>query len=94
MLVRFVKMHFLASYVDEFKILFKTVQPKIGAYDGCKGVQLLQDANNPDIFFTVSHWLSDEHLNAYRKSELFTHTWAQVKPNFQIKAEAWSLLDS
>ena len=87
-------MHFSSAFKDEFKILFKTVQPKIKACAGCHGVQLLQDQANPDIFFTISQWTDEEHLNTYRRSELFTETWAIVKPNFQAKAEAWSLLDA
>lgn len=94
MLVRVVKMHFSPAFIAEFKVLFKSVQPKIATFKGCTGVQLLQDHNNPEIYFTISHWADETHLNAYRDSELFKTTWAAVKPNFKIKAEAWSLLDT
>ncbi|SMC95397.1 putative quinol monooxygenase [Pedobacter africanus] len=92
MLVRLVKMHFYPEFTAEFQELFKTVQPRISAFEGCHSVQLLQDQNDPEVFFTISHWSSEAQLNVYRKSELFTSTWAQVKPNFKAKAEAWSLL--
>lgn len=92
MLVRLVKMHFNPGFREEFQELFNTVRAKIGSFDGCHSVQLLQDHNDPDVFFTISHWTSETQLNAYRKSELFIETWAQVKPNFRSKAEAWSLL--
>lgn len=93
MLVRLVKMHFNPEFIGEFKITFEAIQPKIAAFKGCNAVQLLQDQSNPEIFFTISHWLDEQHLNAYRNSELFKTTWAVVKPNFKVKAEAWSLLD-
>lgn len=94
MLVRLVKMHFNASFITEFKTVFKAVQPKIASFKGCASVQLLQDPTHPEVFFTISHWQDEEHLNNYRNSELFKSTWAIVKPNFKIKAEAWSLLDT
>lgn len=94
MLVRLVKMHFNPEFITEFKTIFKSVQPKIESFSGCSSVQLLQDHTNPEIFFTISHWQDEAHLNAYRDSGLFKTTWAAVKPNFKIKAEAWSLLDT
>jgi heme-degrading monooxygenase HmoA len=94
MLIRIVKMHFNPAFVSEFRTVFKSVQPKIESFDGCSTVQLLQDQNDPEIFFTISHWKDEQHLNAYRESNLFKTTWAVVKPNFKVKAEAWSLLDT
>lgn len=94
MLVRLVKMHFTSTFAAEFKTVFKSVQPEIASFKGCRSVQLLQDQSNPEIFFTISHWQDEDHLNAYRKSQLFKTTWAKVKPNFRFKAEAWSLLDT
>lgn len=94
MLIRVVKMQFNPDFIAGFKITFASVQPKIAAFKGCSKVQLLQDQSNPEIFFTISHWQDEAHLNAYRDSELFKTTWAMVKPNFKIKAEAWSLLDT
>lgn len=93
MLVRVVKMHFNASFITEFQTVFKSVHPKIANFKGCNSVKLLQDHAQPEIFFTISHWQDEEHLNNYRNSELFKTTWAIVKPNFKTKAEAWSLLD-
>jgi heme-degrading monooxygenase HmoA len=94
MLIRIVKMHFNPAFVSEFRTVFKSVQPKIESFDGCSTVQLLQDQNDPEIFFTISHWKDEQHLNAYQESNLFKTTWAIVKPNFKVKAEAWSLLDT
>lgn len=93
MLVRVVKMHFTPSFVAEFKVLFNKVKSQISSFEGCNGVQLLQHETQPEIFFTISNWQSAEHLEHYRTSELFTTTWAKVKPNFVSKAEAWSLLE-
>ncbi|MFI5453247.1 putative quinol monooxygenase [Pedobacter sp. UC225_61] len=65
----------------------------MSSFEGCNGVQLLQHQTQPELFFTISNWQSVEHLESYRNSELFTTTWAKVKPNFASKAEAWSLLE-
>ncbi|MFD0941189.1 putative quinol monooxygenase [Pedobacter boryungensis] len=93
MLVRVVKMHFTPSFVEEFKILFNQVKPLISGFEGCNGVQLLQHESQPELFFTISNWQSAEHLELYRNSDFFQQTWAKVKPNFESKAEAWSLLE-
>ena len=93
MIVRVVKMKFTSVYVEEFKSLFSTVQPKIANFNGCLTVKLLQNENDTCIFFTISNWESESHLENYRTSELFQTTWAKVKANFTQKAEAWSLLE-
>ncbi|MBB2148548.1 putative quinol monooxygenase [Pedobacter gandavensis] len=92
MLIRLVKMQFNADFVSEFQENFKTLQPQIAAFEGCSSVQLLQDHQQDNLFFTISHWKDEAHLEAYRCSPLFRDTWAKVKPNFAAKAEAWSLL--
>ncbi len=93
MLVRIVKMHFTSSFVGEFKLLFDAVKPLIRNFEGCNEVQLLQHETELNVFFTISKWESSIHLESYRQSELFTKTWAKVKPNFSSKAEAWSLIE-
>lgn len=93
MLVRVVKMQFNSDFIAEFKILFKAVNEKIAGFEGCEGVKLLQHETEQNIFFTISNWESAKHLENYRNSELFKTTWAKVKPNFIVKAEAWSLLE-
>lgn len=93
MLVRVVKMHFSSNFIEEFKLLFNATKPKIAGFEGCNGVTLLQHETDQQLFFTISKWESAEHLERYRQSELFTNTWAKVKPNFLSKAEAWSLLE-
>ena len=91
MIVRLVKMTFKDSEIDNFKSIFKITQPKIAEMKGCLKVDLRQDINQPEIFFTISHWENEDGLENYRKSQLFINTWKQVKPLFITKAEAWSL---
>lgn len=93
MLVRIVKMQFKADFIEDFKIIFKNVQPLIAASDGCFEVKLLQHETDSSIFFTISKWRSADDLENYRNATLFTTTWAKVKPNFASKAEAWSLIE-
>ena len=78
--------------IANFEEIFQQSQPKIAKMDGCISVKLNQDINNPHIFFTISEWETEAHLEAYRKSELFINTWKKVKPMFAAKAEAWSLV--
>ncbi len=91
MIVRIVKMSFRAEELDNFKQIFLTTKDKIRNFEGCKYVELLNDIQKPTIFFTYSHWESEEHLEKYRHSELFKTTWAKTKILFAEKAETWSV---
>lgn len=90
MIHRLVKMSFKANRVKHFLELFEASKDKIAAFDGCHELRLLNDRMNPNVFFTYSVWETEEHLNEYKKSELFKITWKQTKALFDIPAEAWS----
>lgn len=90
MIVRIVKMHFQSDKIEDFKTIFESSKDKIRNFPGVQHLQLLNDNEKPEIFFTYSVWQSKEDLEQYRKSELFRTTWAKTKPLFAHKAEAWS----
>ena len=91
MLIRIVKMTFRTEKIDEFLDIFDSSKEKIRAFEGCHHLKLLRDVNSPNIFFTYSHWESEEDLNNYRKSEFFISTWAKTKTLFAEKAVVNSL---
>ncbi len=93
MLKRIVKLTFKADKIDAFQEIFQEKRERIESRNGCRSVQLLRDIANPNIFFTISLWDNEECLNAYRHSELFQSTWAEIKTYFDDKPEAWSLND-
>lgn len=90
MIVRIVKMHFKKEEVENFKSLFLEIKMMIRAFNGVTHLECLQDVNNPQIFFTYSHWGSEADLEEYRNSELFETTWTKTKAMFAEKPEAWS----
>jgi quinol monooxygenase YgiN len=91
MIVRVVKMTFVAEKLDDFLAVFAASKDKIRNFEGCQHLELLQDTKHKNILFTYSHWDSEAHLEEYRNSELFKTTWAKTKVLFAGKAEAWSL---
>lgn len=91
MLTRLVKMEFQEDNVSIFLSNFELVKEKIRNFPGCQSLILYQDKENKNVFFTYSHWDSEEDLENYRKSDLFKNVWAKTKPLFQNKAEAWSV---
>lgn len=91
MLIRIVKMTFAADKVATFETMFDGVKEKIASFEGCLHLNLYQDQNNPQTFFTYSIWVDEEALEKYRHSELFKATWAKTKILFADKPEAWSL---
>lgn len=90
MITRIVKMEFDPDKIEDFKLVFEEVKQKISEFEGCEGVSLLQDVKNKNIFFTYSHWESEEALNNYRHSEFFAQTWKKTKALFTGKPQAWS----
>lgn len=91
MILRVVKMHFIETEIANFKTIFEQAKPLIIKMPGCQSVELKQDINQQQVFFTLSYWESENDLELYRKSELFINTWKAVKPLFAKKAEAWTL---
>ncbi|PKD18315.1 antibiotic biosynthesis monooxygenase [Salegentibacter salinarum] len=90
MIHRIVKMEFDPEKVEEFLSNFEKNKKKIRTFGGCYKLQLLQDQDNTNIFFTYSYWVDDPSLERYRNSELFKDVWAKTKVLFNAKPEAWS----
>ncbi len=91
MLVRIVKMSLHSKYIAEFQEMFDEKKAIIRNSDGCKLLELYQDKNNPEIFFTYSYWEDENALENYRNSDFFKATWKQTKGYFNAKPEAWSV---
>ena len=91
MFTRIVKMEFKEEKVLTFLDNFEKIKEKIRAFEGCTFLELYQDKNNKDIFFTYSRWENESDLENYRISDLFKSIWATTKPMFRSKAQAWSV---
>ena len=91
MFVRIVKMSFHNKHIDEFSLMFEKKKILIRASRGCELLELYQDKNNPEIFFTYSYWNTEQDLENYKNSELFKNVWKQTKTYFNDKPQAWSL---
>lgn len=94
MIIRVVRLTFHPEKVGEFTTIFAESCALIRGFEGCKGVRLLRDAASPHVFFTISEWESEVHLDNYRHSELFRTTWACTKLLFAAPPLAHSLMDS
>lgn len=91
MLVRIVKMSFDEMHIEEFLRNFHSQKESIRHFKGCQFLELYRDKHNPSIFFTYSHWETEEALELYRDSNLFTEVWSKTKPLFNQKPKAWSV---
>ncbi|MBA2406853.1 MAG: antibiotic biosynthesis monooxygenase [Chitinophagales bacterium] len=91
MVTRIVKLTLKPENINDFLLIFKDVKETIASFDGCHHVELLQDIQEPHIFFTYSIWEDEHYLNHYRFSEFFKITWQRSKKLFSQKAEAWSV---
>jgi len=91
MFVRIVKMDFKPDKLVDFKKIFESHKLKIRAFAGCQFLELYQDKNKPNIFFTYSYWENEQALENYRQSDLFVQVWSKTKQLFQNKAQAWSV---
>ena len=91
MLVRIVKLSFHQDKIPAFLENFELVKNQIRNFPGNRLLELYQDKTNTSIFFTYSYWDSEEDLENYRKSELFTEVWDFTKQLFNDKPGAWSV---
>ena len=91
MIIRIVKMNFKPDAVPDFLKIFEASKQYLRSMEGCTHLELLNDINSPTIFFTYSHWQTENDLNNYRNSELFEGVWGKTKILFAAKAEAWSV---
>lgn len=92
MIVRIVQMSFRPDVVDTFVSLFEERKEKIRHFDGCRHLELWQDAHIPNVFFTYSMWESETHLDHYRFSDFFKDTWSRTRALFESKPQAWSVI--
>lgn len=91
MIKRIVKMEFESDKINAFMALIELNKNKIENSEGCISLEILQDINNENIFFTYSCWQSEKDLNHYRKSNLFKQVWSKTKTYFSSKPSAWSV---
>ena len=91
MIIRIVRMTFKEKEVSTFLKNFNTNKESIRNFEGCHHLELWQDINKINVFWTYSKWTSEEHLNNYRKSELFKSVWAKTKVHFKKKPKAWTM---
>jgi len=84
-------MQFRPDEVPSFLTVFYRYAQQIRSVEGCEHMELLRDQADPTVFFTWSHWKSEEHLNRYRHSDLFGEIWPQTKALFAVPAQAWSV---
>lgn len=90
MLIRIVRMTFEPAQVPVFKKLFDETKAQIRQQPGCRHLELWQDATEPHIFCTHSHWDNQAALDAYRRSALFGQVWPATKRLFAAPPLAFS----
>jgi heme-degrading monooxygenase HmoA len=84
-------MKFREVEIESFQQLFEERKHKIRTWPGCLHLELWQDMNDKNLFFTYSHWESEAHLDNYRFSEFFKDTWSRTRVLFADKPDAWSV---
>lgn len=65
--------------------------PHTRAFPGCEYLRLYEGEG--PTFYSLSCWSSPEALEKYRSSTLFRTFWAQIKPYFQVPAQAHTLTE-
>ena len=92
MLIRIVRMSFKPERVPAFLAIFRASEQRIRQQPGCCYLELWQDADNPAIYCTHSHWSDAAALNAYRESPLFGEIWPATKQLFATPPVAFSVI--
>jgi quinol monooxygenase YgiN len=90
MIVRLVSLSFKPDKLEEFKQLYEEVVHQIRAHPGCLFVQLVTDTGGQGDCYTISHWRSQESLDAYPHSQFFRGVWPRIKEMLREKPWAQS----
>lgn len=91
MFIRIVKLSFHEENIPAFLENFETVKERIRSASGNQLLELYQDKNNKNIFFTYSYWETEQDLENYRTSVFFNEVWSFTKKLFNDKPQAWSV---
>lgn len=91
MLIRIVKLTFKEDKVPVFLNHFEQVKERIRNFPGCQFLELYQDKEQAQVFFTYSYWNAEEDLENYKNSETFGEIWPFVKTLFEERPLAWSV---
>jgi quinol monooxygenase YgiN len=91
MLIRIVRLTLEPARVADFLQIFQDSENQIRAMPGCRFLELWQDADQPNVYCTHSHWDSADDLNAYRRSALFGQVWPATKALFAAPPVAFSV---
>jgi len=84
-------MSIIEDKIEEFLSNFNLNKNKIRNFQGCQFLELYQDKNDDNIFFTYSYWNSEEDLENYRESDFFQNVWSKTRILFNEKPQAWSV---
>jgi quinol monooxygenase YgiN len=90
-MTRVVKLTLQPQHIEDFRKIFAGHKHDIAQFEGCMELNAYQDNKQPQIFFTISRWQSEQSLDNYRYSDFFKTLWSVVKPMFAAKAEAHSM---
>ncbi len=91
MIKRIVRLSFDPDKTDAFEDIFENSKTAIRSFPGCRHLELWRDISTPNVYMTYSLWEQPDHLENYRKSELFQTTWAKTKVLFNDRPQAWSV---
>ncbi|GAB3637206.1 putative quinol monooxygenase [Hymenobacter arcticus] len=92
MLIRIVRLTLSPERVSDFLALFRQSESRIRQQPGCQHLELWQDADQPHIYCTHSHWADAAALDAYRRSALFGEVWPATKRLLAAPAQAFSVI--
>jgi len=91
-LLRIVRLPLAPAHVADFLTLFRASENQIRQQPGCQHLELWQDADDPHIYCTYSHWDDAAALDAYRHSALFGQVWPATKRLLTAPAQAFSVV--
>jgi heme-degrading monooxygenase HmoA len=83
-------MSFKSEHCDDFIALFDHYKSHIRSAQGCTYLSMWRCKDEPNVFFTYSHWNQSEDLEAYRTSAIFAEVWPLTKRMFDAAPAAWT----
>ena len=59
------ELHSKPENLEQLKSIFQEILPDTRAYDGCQGLELIVNQDDPNHFIVIEKWNSRQHYETY-----------------------------
>ena len=90
MITRIIKLR-LKDSTDEFIKYINSIHDEIFQFTGCHNMEVLNDKDDPKVFFIYTIWKNETELNKFRNSSFNRNFWNTLQDLCESRPEVWTV---